>query len=297
MTGTERGFLLLSSQLGDPERKPLSTAAMRQLAGRVKSMEKPVENRDLQIRDLQALGYNQQMAQHILNLLGEEELLAYYLRKASHAGCVPLARISEEYPSVLRARLGDESPFVLWAKGNISILKMPMVALVGSRDIRMENKAFAAEVGMQAAKQGYALVSGNARGADRIAQNACLDHGGCVVSVVADMLTECKPCERVLYLSEEDFDAEFSAQRALSRNRVIHALGKKTFVAQCSFGSGGTWDGTVKNLKHGWSPVFCFQDGSDATVQLVQMGAQEVSAEGLHNLNSLVSPFVAFFDQ
>ena len=297
MTGAERGFLLLGSQLGDPERRPLTTAAMRQLAGRVKGTEAPGTDRELQLQDIMALGYGEQMAQRILELLRDEELLAYYLRKASRAGCVPLTRISKDYPQVLRTRLGAESPGVLWAKGDVGILKMPMIALVGSRDICPENKAFAAEAGRQAAQQGYALVSGNARGADKIAQKACLDQGGCIVSIVADALTEHRHRERVLYLSEEDFDAAFCAQRALSRNRVIHALGDKTLVAQCACGTGGTWDGTVKNLRRGWSPVFCFGDGSDAAAQLEQMGAECISCRDLNNFKALTSKYATFFDQ
>lgn len=297
MTGAERGFLLLGSQLGDPTRKPLSTAAMRQLARRVRSDGKSEADRDLQKRDIVALGYGEQMAQHILDLLNDDQVLRYYLRKAKQAGCVPITRISDEYPQILRCRLGDEAPAVLWAKGDISLLEKPMIALVGSRDISAHNRAFAAEVGFQAAKQGYVLVSGNARGADKVAQKACLDNGGCVISVVADELATHGSAERILYISEEDFDAPFTAQRALSRNRVIHALADKTFVAQCSPGMGGTWDGSVKNLRHGWSPVFCFADGSEASCQLEQMGAQLVDITQLGNINSLISRFENLFDQ
>lgn len=297
MTGPELGFLLLGSQLGDPQRKPLSTAAMRQLAGRVKSVAKPDSDRTLQKQDMIAIGYGDQMAQHIVDLLRDEQLLSYYLRKAKQADCEPLTRISTAYPQILRKRLGDDAPAVLWAKGDISILEKPMISLVGSRDIAAQNKGFAAEVGRQAALQGYVLVSGNARGADQIAQNACLENGGYVISVVADELEFHSNKERVLYLSEEDFDAPFTSQRALSRNRVIHALADKTFVAQCDLGMGGTWAGSMKNLRNGWSPLFCFDDGSEAVTQLEQFGAQCIDMAQLGNIHSLTSQFQSFFDQ
>lgn len=297
MTGPELGFLLLGSQLGDPGRKPLSTAAMRQLAQRVKSSERSEGDRELKKADIMALGYGERMAQHIVDLLSDGQLLSYYLRKARQVGCVPLTRISKGYPEILRTRLGDEAPAVLWAKGDTTILEKPMIALVGSRDIAAENKAFSAEVGRQAALHGYVLVSGNARGADKIAQNACIDNGGYVVSVVADKLDFHSSNERILYLSEEDFDAPFTSQRALSRNRVIHALADKTFVAQSNRGTGGTWDGSVKNLRNGWSPLFCFDDGSAASSQLEQMGAQCIAIDQLGNLDSLISQFQNLFDQ
>ena len=294
MTGPERGFLLLSSQLGNPQRRPLSSAGLRKLAQRVRAGDRKGEDRALCEADIVSLGYDRTMAQRILSLLDEEMLLACYLDSAKRAGCTPLTRISAAYPSQLRQRLGDDAPGVLWAKGDLEILKMPKIALVGSRDIYEKNKAFAAEVGLQAAKQGFALVSGNTRGADTIAQRACLDHDGCVISVVADAVTAHRNRGSVLYLSEEDFDIPFSAQRALSRNRVIHALAEKTFVAQCSCGAGGTWDGTVKNLKGGWSPVFCFDDGSAASKQLEQMGAQCITATDLAELSALTSLYTTF---
>ena len=295
MTGAERGYLLLASHLGDPERKILSAAALRKLSQRIKAAEHASEDRDLELSDLIALGYDRQMGQRILSLLDEQLRLDCYLTEARRFGCVPVTRISREYPNQLSDRLGEEATGVLWAKGDLDILKMPKVSLVGSRDINEKNKNFAAEVGFQAAKQGYVLVSGNARGADKLAQKACLDAGGCVISVVADELETHRNREQVLYLSEEDFDAPFSAQRALSRNRVIHALGEKTFVAQCNCGFGGTWDGTVKNLKAGLSPVFCFDDGSDAVRQLEQMGAQCIKSEDLSNFSALICQFPTFF--
>ena len=297
MKQTERGFLLLSSCLGDPERKPLTTAQLRVLADRSWRLEVPDGERDLQPQDLMALGYGREQAERIVALLSQEDVLDYYLHRGSRAGCVPLTRVSEGYPQKLRRRLGLDSPGVLWAKGDIGLLDGPMIALVGSRDLMDANEAFAREVGRQAAEQGYTLVSGNARGSDRAAQAACLAAGGCVISVVADHLGEKTGRDRVLYLSEEDFDQPFSAQRALSRNRVIHALGEKTFVAQCGHGCGGTWDGTVRNLRFGWSPVFCFRDGSAASLQLEQMGASLIEEAELRDLRAMRCENLNFFDQ
>ena len=167
MTGPERGFLLLSSHLGESGRKPLSTAQLRILADRVRNMNQPDAERELEASDLIALGYGRDMACRIVGLLSEEDVLDYYLHKGDVLGCKPITRVSENYPLHLRKRLGLDSPGVLWARGDISLLDQPMVALVGSRELREENWRFAAEVGRQAALQAYVLVSGNARGADR----------------------------------------------------------------------------------------------------------------------------------
>ena len=295
MTGAEMGFLLLSSQLGNPDRKVLTTAQLRVLGQRVRQLQVDDPNRDLTQRDLQALGYGEDMARRILALLDETDLLEHYCMRSIKADCTYLSRICAAYPEALRQKLGDDSPGVLWAKGDLSLLTRPKVALVGSRELLPENREFAKEVGRQAALQGCVLVSGNARGADKAAQDACLAAGGQVISVVADKLESHSIRPNVLYLSEDGFDCDFSAQRAISRNRVIHALGGKTFVAQCGYQAGGTWDGSVKNLRFGWSTVYCFEDGSPAQSLLQEMGANAVTMEELSNISDLNNRNISLF--
>lgn len=297
MNAREAGFLLLTSQLGIPERKTLTPPQLRTLAKRVRNADWGTMDRNLELADLTALGYSREMAQRILVLLEDDALLRYYCQRGKKVGCLPLSRVSVDYPERLYQVLGLESPGCLWYKGDLSILNLPAVSLVGSRDLDPENRAFAREIGRQAALQGYALVSGNARGADQEAQHACLHAGGKVISVVADALAEHTARENLLYLSEDEFDAPFSAQRALSRNRVIHALGECTFVAQCGYQTGGTWDGTVKNLRFGYSPVYCFADGSPAQHLLVDMGAQTVTTQQTEHFSLLPKPTAGLFEE
>lgn len=297
MNAREAGFLLLGSELGIPGRKALTAPQLRTLGQRIRAAEWNDMDRELEISDLTKLGYGTEMAKRILVLLEDGPLLDYYCQRGRKQGCYPLPRVSAGYPGRVYRALGLESPACLWYKGDVEILKMPAIALVGSRELSRENRDFAREVGRQAAIQGYALVSGNARGADQQAQEACLEAGGKVISVLADSLASHAERKHVLYLSEEDYDAAFSAQRALSRNRVIHALGQMTFVAQCGYQSGGTWDGTVKNLRFGWSPVYCYADGSPAAALLTDMGAQTVYAEQLLHFRLLPKPAAGFLNQ
>ena len=296
MNRREAGFLLLSSHLGDPTAKPLSAFQLRTLAQRMQSMAKPEEDRELTVQDFLRLGYSREMADRILQLLSREEQLFHYLKRGQKFGCVPITRISEQYPYMLRKRLGLDAPGCLWAKGDISLLSRPAIALVGSRDLQEENRQFARAVGIHAAKQGLVLVSGNARGADKTAQEACLEAGGQVISIVADALTAHPSHENFLYLSEDGFDEPFSAQRAISRNGTIHALGQVVFVAQANLRKGGTWDGTVKNLRNAISPVLCFRDGSAASVELEQMGAYLIDADQLEAFENIIVND-SFFDR
>lgn len=297
MNGREKGFLLLTSNLGDPNRHPLTTAQVRTLAQRVAAAPRIAEERDLESRDLTSMGYPLEMAERIVALLADTVLLEHYLRRGERLGCHPISRVGEEYPQTIHNRLGLDAPGCLWARGELELLQKPAVALVGSRDLEPDNLTFAKEVGRQAARQGYVLVSGNARGADRAAQDSCLEAGGEVISVVADELEKYGPQGHILYLSEDGFDLPFSAQRALSRNRLIHCMGLRTFVAQCGYERGGTWDGTVKNLRFGWSPVHCFRDGSAASRLLQDMGAEGVDLADLHDFSALELSFFRLFDQ
>ena len=297
MNAREKGFLLLTSNLGDPNRRPLTTAQVRTLAERVRTASAMAEDRELSSCDLTALGYSRDMAERILALLDDTVLLEHYLRRGQRSGCHAISRIGADYPEVLHNRLGGETPGCLWSRGELALLKRPAVALVGSRELGAENLKFAAEVGRQAARQGYVLVSGNARGADRTAQESCLAAGGDVIAIVADELERYTTNEHIVYLSEDGFDLPFSTQRALSRNRLIHCMGLRTFVAQCGYQRGGTWDGTVKNLRFGWSPVYCFDDGSPSSQLLQEMGAEAISLSKLHDISALPIKFFGLFDQ
>lgn len=241
----------------------------------------------MNVSDLTSLGYRKDMAQRIWELLQEEDLLQHYINRGTRLGCIPVTRVTETYPLIMRQRLGLDSPGTLWIKGDQTLLNMPAIALVGSRDLRQENRNFAEAVGYHAARQGLVLVSGNARGADRTAQEACLSAGGSVISIVADELWKHPSREKVLYVSEEDYDSPFTSQRALSRNRGIHALGRMVFVAQAGMKKGGTWNGTARNLRAGWSSVACFRDGSEAALTLEQMGAYLIGVEDLEDLGNL----------
>ncbi len=282
MTGKERGFLLLRSHLGDPERRPLSQAQLRDLRLLVRNSAQPQEERALTEEDLLKIGCDWELSERILALLSQEALLDAYVKRGEDRGCVPVTRVSDAYPGRVLSCLGGEAPGTLWAKGDLSILQMEKTALVGSRNLSIQGAVFARRVGIWAAEKGYALVSGNARGADTTAQEACLANGGRVICVVADRLDSHRPRENVLYLSEEDFDTDFSAHRALSRNRIVHSLADTTFVAQCAFQKGGTWDGSIRNLKNRWSTLKCLRDGSKAMEALKKMGAELIDIKDLN---------------
>lgn len=284
MTGPELGFLLLCSDLGQPQRRPLTLPQLRVLSKRVSQAHFPGEAGDVTAAHLMSLGYSPSEAGRIAGLLNQEKLLQDYLALARARNIGIISRISPEYPGRIAAALRPDAPAVLCYRGDPGLFKTPCIALVGSRELQAENRKFAQAVGREAARQGYTLVSGGARGADSAAQEACLAAGGRVIVFVADSLVQHAPRSNVLFCSETGFDLPFSSFRALQRNRLIHALGEKTFVAQAELGSGGTWEGTCENLKRGWSPVFVFRDGSEGARGFMDLGAAGI---GIRDLSSI----------
>ncbi len=287
MTAAERGFLLLCAELGDG-RKPLTPAQFRTLRACVLERGEGASDpeRPLIAADLRALGCDAGFAARVCGLMGREKDLETYLAIAAEKGIRPMTRVSPDYPPRLR-RIGDAAPAVLFSRGDRALLTRPAVALVGSRELTAAGERFARRAGELAAKEGCVLVSGNARGADKTAQDACLAAGGAVVAVIPSELWEHAPeNERILYLCLTGWHLPMAPYRALERNRIIHALGEKTLVAQSHL-SGGTWSGSEENLRRGWSPLFVHDDGSEGCSALIDLGGVPVRLEEFRSISAL----------
>lgn len=295
MNVLEECVLLLCCRLGDKNSKPLTMTQFKELGLRVVgSLVGGNHLTELRPSHLRRLGYSEQEADHIIDLLDRQQLLQNYLAQAEQLGIRPITRVSEGYPSRITKKHAASRTPVLFAMGDLQLLHRPSIAVVGSRKPKPENAAFAANAGRLAAQEGYVLVSGGAAGIDCAAQDACLDAGGSCIVFVPDRLDSYTPQERILYLSADGYDIPFSASRALYRNTLIHAQAEKTLAAQCTHGRGGTWQGCNENLKRGLSDLFVFDDGSDAMNALIDLGATAVKE--LHSLSALCCAQRSLFD-
>ena len=280
--------MLLCCALGDPLAGALSLSQARELSKRARAIgigeDDPL--RDVTQKDVQKLGYSAFEAGHIVSLLRREQQLDGYLLAAEKAGVQVLTRLGGLFPRRLRDQLGPRCPAVLFCKGDLSLLQSRCISVVGSRQLEPPGAAFAAQAGKLAAAEGFTLCSGDAAGADRTAQSACLANGGNALIFPATELVYCPNTAHTLYAAEDGFELGFSAQRALSRNRLIHAMGEKTLVAQTGFGRGGTWSGSLDNLHHEYSPLFVHDDGSEGARALCARGATPVTElTSLHALS------------
>lgn len=272
----------------------LSLAQARELSRRARAAGIGEEDpfRDVTVKDVRRLGYSEYEAGHIVSLLGRERQLDGYLLAAEKADVAVITRLDARFPQRLREQLGARCPAALFCRGDLRLLQRPCISVVGSRHLASPGAQFAAQAGRLAAREGFSLCSGDAMGADRTAQEACLRGGGSVLIFPATELVYCPARENVLYAAEGGFELGFSAQRALGRNRFIHAMGEKTLVAQTGFGKGGTWSGSLDNLQHEYSPLFVFDDKSEGAQALCARGATPVQA--LTSLQALTPAQLSF---
>ena len=272
----------------------LSLAQARELSRRARAAGIGEEDpfRDVTVKDVRRLGYSEYEAGHIVSLLGRERQLDGYLLAAEKADVAVITRLDARFPQRLREQLGARCPAALFCRGDLELLQSVCVSVVGSRHLASPGAQFAAQAGRLAAREGFTLCSGDAMGADRTAQEACLSNGGSVLIFPATELVYCPVRENVLYAAEGGFELGFSAQRALGRNRFIHAMGEKTLVAQTGFGKGGTWSGSLDNLQHEYSPLFVFDDKSEGAQALCARGATPVQA--LTSLQALTPAQLSF---
>lgn len=278
MRASERGLLMLTCSLGDPAARPLAPqqyVAVGKLLRRTPPAR--TETETLTCSDLTRAGISEEYTRQILSLLDREKQLDAYLDAGDRCGVSVVTILSSSYPASLRQKLGDEAPTALFCKGDLSLLQEPCVSLVGSRRLGEEGSRFARTVGGLAARSGRTLVSGGAAGADQTGQNACLSAGGSVLVFTPERLDRIFCGDGVLLVSEDGFHLPFSAERALSRNRLIHAMGEATFVAQCTYRRGGTWRGSLYNLRRNLSPLYICDDGTQASRELIQEGATGIS--------------------
>ncbi|MBQ7565845.1 MAG: DNA-processing protein DprA [Oscillospiraceae bacterium] len=277
MNAADAGILMLTCPLGQADAQVLTPQQFAQTAKivRARHVDGGDPTEELTVSALEALGFTMENSGRLVALLTRERELSDYLARAEQRGVFWLTVRAADYPASLRKLRGSMPP-VLFGRGDRKLLSSKKIALVGSRRLESAPRKFAERIGFLSAKEGFTLVSGGAAGADSAAQDACLDAGGSVIVVTPKRLTEEVLRPRMLILSESGWDLEFTNHRALARNRLIHALGEKTFVAQCANGVGGTWHGSAENLRARLSPLFVYDDGSDGAQALLDLGATPV---------------------
>jgi predicted Rossmann fold nucleotide-binding protein DprA/Smf involved in DNA uptake len=201
----------------------------------------------------------------IISLLRRAPALAMALEKWQRAGLWVVTRADPQYPRRLKERLKNASPPLFFGCGNRNLLGQRGIAVVGARDAKGEDLELARRLGEMAADQGWNIVSGGARGIDESAMLGALERGGTAVGVLPNNLlrvaTSAKyrsalMSDNAVLLSPFNPEAGFEVANAMVRNRYIYCLADAAVAIAAGKGKGGTWNGALDNLKHGWTPLW-----------------------------------------
>ena len=220
----------------------------------------------------------------VRRLLGRGTALALCLERWERSGLWLLVRSDADYPRQLKQRLEWKSPPLLFGCGNRGLLCKKGLAVVGSRHATSDDLEVAASLGKAAAANAHSAVSGGARGVDEAAMLASLDVEGTAVGVLADNLQRAATSRKwrgalergdLALITPFAPDAPFHAGNAMGRNRYIYCLASAAAVVASKQNAGGTWNGAVENLKHGWAPLWVHENRApdSGNAALVARGA------------------------
>jgi len=194
---------------------------------------------------LTAAGLNAKLSQQLIQIrqnVSLDKLIADLLA----AGIQVLTWDDAAYPEQLRQI--NQSPFVIYLKGDLLDEDVWSIAVVGTRRFSAYGQQVAEQMAWALAEQGITIVSGLARGIDGIAHQQALDAGGRTLAVLGSGLDQIYPPEH------RDLAHRISQQGGLisdyppgtppdgsnfpPRNRIISGLSKAVLVIEAGQRSG-----------------------------------------------------------
>jgi predicted Rossmann fold nucleotide-binding protein DprA/Smf involved in DNA uptake len=221
------------------------------------------------------------------------------LEQLAASGIWCITRLDPDYPSRIRNSLKHQAPPVLFGAGDSSILERPAIGIVGSRNIDDEGANFARRLAEKCARSSVAVVSGGARGTDRIAMQGALDAGGYSVGIVADSLAKTIrqsdvrnliADQRLILLTPYRPDNAFSVGGAMGRNKIIYGSSNYAVIVSSEYEKGGTWSGAVEALTAGWCPLFvrATETSGRGNQELISKGAHALSEPNLTDVDDVI---------
>ena len=195
----------------------------------------------------------------------------------------------EMYPERLRQIY--DSPIVLFAKGNLELLKDGGIAIVGARNCSNYGKNTAQEIAYNIAQNNKCIISGLAKGIDKYAHTGALNAKGKTIAVIGNGLDDIYPGENKilanniiekggLIISEYVIGTKPEKMNFPERNRIISALSDGIVVVEAREKSGALITADF-GLEHG-KEIFAIPGNinsfnSVGTNELIKQGANIVT--------------------
>jgi DNA processing protein len=196
-------------------------------------------------QQLRAAGLNSDLVerfQEVRQNLNFERMLAELDKYGIHV----VTWEDDSYPR--RLKTIDQSPPVLYVRGELSPEDEWAVAVVGTRKISRYGSQVAQELGAFLAQQGITVVSGLARGVDATAQRAALDAGGRSIGVMGHGLDRVYPpenrglakqlLENGALVSDYAIGVPPDSANFPPRNRIISGLSIAVVIVEAGYKSG-----------------------------------------------------------
>ena len=185
------------------------------------------------------------------------------------------------FPSELKA-IPNNPPILLYARGDLNALQtQPRVAIVGSRESSNPGITAAHHYSKFLSEQGYAIVSGLAKGCDTAAHQGCLGARGVTIAVLANGLDDAsiyphenRPLARRiienngLLLSEYPPQTPSQASQFIARNRIQSGLSASIVIIECA-SRGGTM-ATAQHAKKQKVPIACLTYSDNTRAELAK---------------------------
>jgi DNA processing protein len=199
---------------------------------------------------------------------------------------------SPDYSEILKENLKLKyTPSILYLKGNKKLLNEECVAVVGSRNAGEISLRFTENLSIYLSKNFKVVVSGFAKGVDKMALDSSIkNNGNSIIVLPQGILTFSTGFKKyypqlvegqLLVLSTFPPNVPWSVGLAMARNMYIYGLAKEIYVAE-SGKDGGTWNGAINGLKKG-RKVYVRKPGENeinANEMLIEKGAIPVDFNG-----------------
>ncbi len=298
LTNDAKAVVALTTRLGERKRPSLTAKMWHQLANALRDGGRsPADIFSQSFDPHEVPGIDPELAVRIKALLGDGASATLEAEDLSRKGIWTITIIDDTYPPSLIARLGDQAPPVLFGAGNLELMRVPGIGVVGSRDVAQPGADVAAAVARQAVSLGYPVVSGGARGIDQLAMNAAYLADGSVIGVLADSLIgrirkpdvlEALDSGNTCLVAQQVPSAGFTPASAMSRNTLVYALSEATVVVASADQTGGTWAGAVEAIRAGNGTVIVWRGDGEGpgNAALERLGGRTMTS--VKDLASLI---------
>lgn len=249
----------------------------------------------------QVSGLREKTIEQFFNL--DDTLVEQALNWAQQPDHYIITLADETYPELLREI--SDPPILLYVRGDLSLLKAPQLAVVGSRHASRQGLQIAEDFSRHLSSVGLCITSGLAHGIDAAAHRGALQGQGKTLAVVGTGLDRIYPAanqtlareiaSQGAIVSEYPLGTKPLAHNFPQRNRIISGMATGCLVVEAALKSGSLI--TARQAMEQGREVFAIPGSINNSLakgchQLIKQGAKLV--ESAQDILEELAPLVEF---